>query len=191
MKVEMQHTEKTIRRLARVQYDTYCLTQKLVTALFAIILLVLGAWNCFDGTTSLVLVALGCFTITGINTPADRNAKKMIEYAKGDFPASEYQFRDNAVQISGDGQQTLLNYTDIYSLICDGPYLYLFISKHSAYMIPLESLGTQKAAELKAMLSEKTGLRVEKPGNLLAINLGSLRRCFTDPKKNQKGGKTA
>ena len=174
MKLEMQHTEKTIRRLARVQYDTYCQSQKLVTLLFSIVLLVLGVWNCFDETTSIVLMAFGCFTITGLNAPADRNAKKMIEYVKGDFPVSQFQFDEHAVIITGDDQQTALKYQDIYSLICDGPYLYLFLNKLSAYMISLESLDSQKTVELKTMLERKTGLLVEKPGSLLSINLRSL-----------------
>jgi len=174
MKANMQHTKETIYRLSRVQYNTYCQGQKLVSMVFSIVMLFLGAAGGFSSTTSLVLVFLGCWAFTGMNVPADRNAKKMIEYAKGDFPASEYHFEEKHIRILGDGKETILPYTDLYSLICDGPYLYLFISRYSAYMVSLAELGEKQSDELKALLHQKTGQKVERPGSLLSLNLAAL-----------------
>lgn len=182
MKINMQHSEQTIHRLAKVQYDTYCMHQKLMTLLISVVLLVLGTLNCFNETTSLVLIAIGCFTFTGMNAPATRNAKKMIEYAKGDFPASEYVFGEDSVEISGDGKKTILRYSEIFGLICDGAYLYLFINRFSAYMVPVNALEREAETELKELLSEKTGLPIEKPGSLLYMNLRSIRKGISKKK---------
>ena len=178
MKVTMQHTEETIRRLARVQYDTFCLAQKLLVFLFGAGLVWLGVTNRFDSTTSLVMIAMGCWTITGINASPNRNAKKMIEYAKGNLPKSEYTFQKESVLIYGDGQQTKLAYKDIYSLVQDEAYFYLFISKYSAYMVPLAELKEEQVQELKQMLEGKCGRRFERPGSLWSLSLKTLSRSF-------------
>lgn len=176
MKLEMRHTEQSIYRLARVQYDTYCIAQKMVAALFAAALIVLGTFGFFGRSTSLVLIAIGCWSFMGLNAPANRNAKRMLECAKGDLPVSVYTFDQDALTIQGDGQQEKLDYTDIYSLIWDGAYLYLFLNRYSAYMVPLETRPEKEAEELKQLLTEKTGHPLEKPGGLLSVDLRTLRR---------------
>lgn len=178
--VTMQHTEESIQRLARVQYDTYCMGQKAVNLVFAVILLLMGAMNLFDTAMSLVLLALGCWSLMSLNAPANRNAKKMIEYAKGNLPASEYEFREDGVVIAGDGTETRLKYGDIYSLICDNEYLYLFISRASAYMLPA---GGEEGAELKAFVTERCGLPIERPGSLLRFNRKAAARSFAQRRK--------
>ncbi len=174
MKASMQHTKQTIQRLARVQYCTYCQGARLTALVFSIVMLFLGVAGGFSQTTSLVLVFIGCWAFTGMNVPADRNAKKMIEMAKGDFPASQYRFEEKAVRITGDGQESMLPYGDIYSLICDGPYLYLFLNQNAAYMVDLMKLEEKEQEQLKALLCEKTGLKMERPGSLMSLNLATL-----------------
>lgn len=185
MKLEMRHTEESIRRLARVQYNTYCMGQKLITAVFACALVVLGTFGFFGQVTSLVLIAIGCWTFTGLNAPADRNAKKMIECAKDELPASVYTFEPDAVLIEGDGRKEALRYENIYSLIWDGAYLYLFISKYSAYMVPMETMPEKDAEELRGFLSRKTGLALERPGSLLSFNLKAIWRNFATEKRGR------
>lgn len=174
MKASMQHTKETIQRLSRVQYNTYCQGQRLTALIFSMVLLVLGASGKFGQTTSLVLIFIGCWAFTGMNVPADRNAKKIIDMAKGDFPASEYHFEEKAIRILGDGQENTLSYSDIYSLICDGPYLYLFINSSSAYMVALREMEDTRQEQLKTLLREKTGLPLERPGSLKTLSLATL-----------------
>lgn len=174
MKATMQHTKDTIYRLSRVQHNTYCQGQKLAALILAMVLLFLGAAGGFSSTTSMFFIFSGCLTITGMNTPADRNAKKVIDCIKGDFPKSEYLFEDKYIRILGDGQETLLPYTNIFSLICDGSYIYLFISRYSAYMVSLTELEEGPREKLKNLLRQKTGLTIQRPGSLLSLNLTTL-----------------
>lgn len=174
MKASMQHTEQSIRQLARVQYCTYCQGARLTALIFAIVMLFLGVAGGFSQTTSLVLIFIGCWAFTGMNVPADRNAKKMIELAKGDLPASEYRFEETAIRITGDGQETALPYGELYSLICDGAYLYLFLNQNSAYMVDLMQLSEAEQEQLKALLHRKTGMKIERPGSLMTLNLATL-----------------
>lgn len=176
MRAKMQHTEESIRRLSRVQYRTYCALQRLMTALTACVLLVMGTVCSFGRATSLVLIALGCWTMMSLDVPADRNAKKLIESAKGRIPASEFSFSEEKITISGDGQQSTLKYSDLYSLIGDGEYLYLFRSRYSAYMIPMNAVEGGSGEELKQFLSERAKLPVEKPGSLLRIRVRDLKK---------------
>lgn len=173
MNAKMQHTKETIQRLARIQHRTYCQGQRLMTLIFSIVMLFLSVSGNFSQTTSLVLVFIGCWAFTGMNVPADRNAKKIIDMAKGDFPASRYIFED-VIRIIGDGQETKLAYSDIYSLICDGPYLYLFLNQSSAYMIDLKEMDEASQNRLKTLLCEKTGLQIERPGSLMTLNLATF-----------------
>ena len=174
MKARMQHTKETIQRLSSVQYNTYCQGQRLTALVFSLVMLFLGASGNFGQTTSLVLVFIGCWAFTGMNVPADRNAKKIIEMAKGDFPASEYFFEENGIRILGDGQENKLDYSAVYSLICDGPYLYLFLNPSSAYMVALKDMDNTQQEQLKSLLCEKTGLLLERPGSLKTLSLSTL-----------------
>lgn len=176
MRVQMQHTEQTILRLSRVQYRTYCTLQRMMTVLTACVLLVLGTVGPFNRAASLMLIALGCWTMMSLDIPAERNAKKLIKSAKGRMPASAFTFSEDAVTIAGDGEQTVLKYDAIYSLICDGAYLYLFRNRYSAYMIPLDAVESGSGEELKRFLAEKTGLTIQKPGSLLRIRLRDLKK---------------
>lgn len=176
MQVKMQHTEETIHRLAKVQYDTYCMGQKLVSFALALVLLLLGTAKVFGNSTSLVLIAFGCWSLMGMNVPARRNARKIIEWAKGNLPVSELQFSDDCIHIRGDGKDNQLKYEDIYSLISDGEYLYLFISRNSAYMLPI---GNACGEELRNYISRRCALPVERPGSLLRFNLKSATKMFT------------
>ena len=176
MKAKMQHTEETILRLSRVQYRTYCALQRLITALTACVLLAMGAVCSFGRATSLVLIALGCWTMMSLDVPANRNAKKLVEGANGRMPASEFVFSEDGITISGDGQQSSLKYSDLYSLVCDGEYLYLFRSRYSAYMIPMNAVEGGTGEELKQFLSEKARLPAEKPGSLLRSRIRDLKK---------------
>lgn len=184
MKASMQHTQDTIKRLSRVQYNTYCQGQKLMSLVFAMVMLFLSAAGGFSSTTSLVLMFIGCWAFTGMNVPADRRAKKIIELAKGNYPASEYRFEEETVRILGDSQETSLPYSDIFSLICDGPYLYLFLNQESAYMVDLMDMKEEKVQQLKNQLSQKTGLTIEPPGSLMTLNLAKLIKGFRKNNKN-------
>ncbi len=174
--VTMQHTEDTVHRLAKVQFNTYSMGVKVVSMLVSVILLLLGMSEKFGAATSLVLMALGCWTLTSMNAPARRNAKKIIAQTKGDLPCSEFRFEEKGITVCGDGKTDKVEYGKLYSLITDGSYLYLFLNRYSAYMIPLNHMDPADGDALKRLLQEKTQKPLELPGSLLRWNLGMLRR---------------
>lgn len=169
---QIEHSEETFKRLARIQYDAYCVPTKLMLAALGAVCVYLGM-TMTGSAFSMVLLFLGCWTIISIQLPAKRNAEKMIAMAKGDFPVTQYRFWTDHIQISGEQTSAELNYTQIYDLLEDREYLYLFLNRTSGYMIPKDSV-SPCIEDFILFLEKKTGKKKSSVKGLLSLNLSAL-----------------
>jgi len=172
---EIQHNEGTFRRLAQTQYNAYCIPTKLMMLALCLVCLYCGVTEVAGGF-SLILLFIGCWTAISMQLPAKRNAEKMIELAHGDFPHTEYQFLSEHIRITGGGEIVELSYTEIYELLEDREYIYLFLDKVSGYMVPKVSVRPENVADFCLFMEEKTGKRRNPVKGLLSLNLRSVLR---------------
>jgi len=172
---QIQHSEETFRKLAQTQYDAYCMPTKLMMLALSLACLYCGIVEVAGGF-SLILLFIGCWMMISMQLPAKRNAEKMIELAHGNFPHTEYQFLSEHIRITGGGEIVELSYTEIYELLEDKDYIYLFINKSSGYMFPKDSIKPNDVAGLYSFLEERTGKKPHTMKGLLSLNMRELFR---------------
>ena len=172
---EIQHNEDTFRRLAQTQYNAYCIPTKLMMLALCLVCLYCGVTEVAGGF-SLILLFIGCWTAISMQLPAKRNADKMIELARGKFPYTKYQFLSEHILITGGEEVVELGYNEIYELLEDREYLYLFLNKSSGYMVSKATIKPNDVAGLYSFLEACTGKKPHVVKGLLSLNLRALLR---------------
>lgn len=161
-KVTMRHSEKTFQSLAHMQYDLFCRGNLVGRSAISFGLMVLGIVN-YTQWWGLLLIAYASYLLSSKYAAANHTAKKLaknIQDSGMDFPASRFEFQQNAMNIialpenvsSGDP----LPYEDILRLGEDREYFYLFRNQYGGYMIPKAELD-KKVDDFRAFMENKTG----------------------------------
>lgn len=161
-KATMRHSEKTFQSLAHMQYDLFCKGNLVGRNAISFGLMVLGIVN-YTQWWGLLLIAYASYLLSSKYAAANHTAKKLAKNILDsgmDFPASRFEFQQNAMNIialpenvsSGDP----LSYGDILRLGEDREYFYLFRNQYGGYMIPKTELG-DKADDFRAFMENKTG----------------------------------
>lgn len=162
--VKMEHTEDTFVALARMQYNLFCMKNRISRTILSFILAFVGVLN-FSKWWGILVVAYGCYLTTSTYSAANRTAHKLSAQIKESgmpFPASRYVFQKTAMKIIslpeeiGTGVQ--LAYSDICRLGEDMNYYYIFRDQFGGYMIPKAALGEQSKS-FRSFLEQKAGLR--------------------------------
>lgn len=159
--VEMQHTEKSFEALAHMQYDLFCVGNRVARSLLSLGLVILGVAN-FSQWWGVLITAYGCYLITSTYSAANHTAHKLTKQLRDnglDFPASRYVFKKKAMEIISLPEETPLGkplpYAEIFRLGEDREYFYIFRDRYGGYMIPRAALGEREEA-FRAFLEEKT-----------------------------------
>lgn len=175
--ITTKHDETSIRRLSAVQYDTFYKKVKLgyYAACFALILfgMLIG------GTAAIACLLLACFMITGVNNPAKRNADKVIKSMKGNYPETEYNFFSDELRFGSPGEKFddmgIVAYSRFEKFIEDPDFLFLFVTKYGAYVIPKKLLSDNDIAGIKRVIENSCGKTFEKPGSMFNMKFSDLK----------------
>ena len=123
---------------------------------FAFACILLGLGGSFLGGFSLLLIASGALVVSGLNAPAKALAKNLYDGFGGKPPFVSYSFFPDSFTYAPDSEP--VPYSSVIRLVDDGEYLYLYVSKKTAYMVTDSSVnGDNGLAGLKAMLSRACG----------------------------------
>lgn len=178
--ITMEHTEETVRRLAKVQYDTFSAVTKIAWYLTCIVCLMLGTGLIGElgNTSKILLTAFGAIAIMNVGASGRARADRVLAAIrqKGQFPRTTLTFREGHIDIEERSDGTgKMAYSSILRLIKDDEYWYLFISRTAAYMLPMTGLnGRMSPARFEELLQKKTGLTFARPFNILRVNLPDL-----------------
>lgn len=171
----IKHSEETVRIMARAQYETFRPMAYYWLLLISLILLAVALFVPGLGQSVKILcILLGSFTLVGLNSPARQLADQVIRSLNGKFPTITYYFEDELIRLKGTDNADSLPYNDIYLLLEQKDYLYLFLKDHSSYMLDRSSI-TPNEAGLMALISEKTGLPWTKNRSILNTSIKSLK----------------
>lgn len=172
----MRHTEQTLRQLSKTQYDTFCFGRKALQAVCGLILIGMGISG-GRAVLSVFCLFAGCWLCMNTDTPAKVRAGKVIDSMHGRFPFTRYRFSDAEILLDAGedspGEPQRIPYSSLIRLVEDEGYLYLYISKLSAYMIDKATVAPDIAA-LKALTAKSTGLRWTRPTSFLNFSLRTL-----------------
>lgn len=161
----IQHDEKTVNRLTAVQYNTYNAKAKNINIIISVVLVFASAFFGFNSVPGILCLLLGCWMFTSIDFPARNMAKKIIEQEKDHMPWAKYEIAEDGMWITSGSGTWMIEYGDVFSLLADTDYFYVFINAQGGYMIPKKSIQEGTADGLKDFLEQKTGKKFEKPGS--------------------------
>lgn len=155
IRAEIEYTEETCLRLALVQDKCYGGTRLAFRILIAIILIVIAFFVGFQTAWGAVLIALSVFFLYSTNFMYERDASKALLGTPERFRKVDYYFyQESFMTEAGDLKKRIL-YTDLYSLVKDGLYYYLFINQQQAFMVRLQDDKAVKRFE--DLLASTTG----------------------------------
>ena len=174
----MKHNADTIEKLVLMQYNTFQVGKKISLILISLVLIAYGVFTFSSGMiTSYFCLFLGCVMIAGLNVRPKSNARKIIAQMNNRFPSSEYYFSSTGFKDSEKSKE--ISYQSLIKLIDDKKYLYLYISKESAYMVNASSVyGEGGVNGLKNLISEKAGCKWTKPSSFWSFNINNMRELF-------------
>lgn len=184
---KMKHNAETIEKLVLMQYNTFQVGKKIIKIVIALAMLVYGVFTSGSGMfTSYLCLFLGSVMIAGLNVRAKSNAKKLNQQIKGKYPSSDYFFSKTGFRDSEEGKE--IPYSRLIKVIDDKKYLYLYVSRESAYMVNGATVfGDGKLEGLKNLITEKTGLKWTNPSSFWNFNINSVRDMMSGGTPSYKG----
>lgn len=173
---EMQHTEESIRRLSKIQYHTFRPGVRLLWIAAGIGSIFGAVYSGADQLLFYLLMLAGCWLMMNLDLPAKHRADKIIASGAGKLPHTRFHFRESDFTVKSSGYEKTLPYRQLYALLEDGEYLYLFLNRDAGYMVDKATVPSGELAGLKAALEAGSGLSFRSPTTLLNLNLRRLRR---------------
>ncbi len=171
----IKHSEDTVRTMARAQYETFRPMAYYWLLLISLILLAVAVFVPGLGQSVKILcILLGSFTLVGLNAPARQLADQVIRSLNGRFPVISYTFEDDSIHLEGTDNADKLPYSEIYLLLEQKDYLFLFLKDRSCYMLDRSSM-TPDDTGLMALIEEKTGLVWTKNRSILHTSIKTLK----------------
>ena len=166
-RVKMQHSEDTFVRLSRKQYDLFCQSNRFFRTLISVGAIAVGVLN-FEQWWGIALTAYGCYMSTSTYAQANHTAHKLAEQIRErgmSFPASEYIFRKNYMEIIAlpereDEEPEQVKYRDFVKIAEDRDYFFLFRDQYGGYMVPKDQLNGQDE-QFRGFLEKATGMYCE------------------------------
>lgn len=183
--VTMTHTDKTFEKLAHMQYDLFCKTNRTVRSLLSVGLILLALYN-GDSWWGILIIAYACYLLTSTYSSANHTAHKLakgIRESGMDFPSSELHFYEDRLEILSlqkKQDKTLLDYADVCKLGEDREYFYLFRDSYGGYMVPKDQLKEEKT--FRTFLENVTGRDVESKMSPMVRLLRSYTRRQNTPR---------
>ncbi|MCI7810098.1 YcxB family protein [bacterium] len=168
---EMQHTEESIRRLSKIQYHTFRPGVRLLWMAAGVGTIFGAVYSGADQLLFYLLMLAGCWLVMNLDLPAKHRADKIIASGEGKLPHTRFLFRESDFTAKSTGYEKTLNYRQLYALLEDGEYLYLFLNRDAGYMVDKATVPAGELEDLKAALQTGSGLTFRSPTTLLNLNL--------------------
>ena len=156
-KAEINHTEKTIQDLYKMQYYTYEKIRIIIRFLLGLALIIMAVSLSLPIWGRGALLLLGTWLAVSFDFPAQVRADKVIQYRKGSLPGFSYEFFNDKIKLSSSYNKSMdIPYKNLTILLHDKKYFYLVISKDSVCMIDKTTL--EKSEKFMNFIENKTGL---------------------------------
>ena len=181
-RAKIDHTEKTIMTLFRVEYHVYEQKKMLFRFLIGLAIIFAGVFITRPTWARAILLLIGAWFIASLDFPSQLRADRTLEARKGVLPRMSYEFYEDEFRISGEGSMSV-PYKKLSYLVEDREYLYLFLSRDSVCMMETSSLKPKEPDAFKAFLADRSGLIWRREKGLLSIDLTDLILMYRDRKK--------
>lgn len=157
LQTRIHHTQETCRRLALVQDKLFGFTRRAVRLMLALIPMGIGYLIGYDkllGALSLVLGVMIYYHTAGMY---EQDAEKAFASTPEKYRDVAYIFYDKFISVESGGARKEVDYGDIFALVMDGAYYYLFVNPQQAFMMELTCASPKEKIRFETFLSESTG----------------------------------
>ena len=171
-RAKMQHSQATIYKLVQTQYDTFQFHKKLIHIAIAMGLILYGLYADQTMYTPMFALFVGCVMLANLNAYPRSQAKEVLKIMGGNYPTSDYVFGADSFTFNAEAEP--VPYRKIIRLIEDRDYLYLYVSKQSAYMVDKRTVSGGSVADMKTFLAIETLQKWSRPANILNFRFRDL-----------------
>lgn len=156
-----------------MQFNQFQLYKKIIAVVLAMALILWGLLGSLGSAFSIAVIALGCVVLASLDAPAKALAQTIYEGFGKKPPHVDYSFTDSDFTYSRDGEKIPLS--SLIRLVDDGTYLYLYVSKKTAYLLDRKTVsGKDGLLGLKNLLSESSGQSWKQVNPRWSFSLGGL-----------------
>lgn len=156
IQASIQHTEETCRRLSKVQYQKYDTTRKIIRWILGGLPIVLGFLFGVDTTIGVLFILFALFFLYKTANSYESEGNRAFLSTPEEFRHVDYEFHKKNMVIAAGGLRKTLQYNQVYALVEDEEYLYIFLNRQQAHMLSCKSV-SDGYEKLKALLVEQTG----------------------------------
>lgn len=156
MKASIHHSEETCRRLSKVQYQKYDITRKAVRWILGGIPIVIGLLFGLDTTIGILFFLFAMFFLYKTANSYESEGVRAFQGTPEAYRHVEYTFHGKKMVVMAGGIEKTVPYDQLYALVEDEHYLYLFLNRNQAHMLDCATI-QGGPEQLKAHLSKATG----------------------------------
>lgn len=169
----VDHSRESIEAMCIMQFNMFQRPKKIIATVLALALILWGILGALSSAYAIALIAIGCVVLASLDAPARALAQTIYEGFGKKPPRVEYSFTDSDFTYSRDGERLALS--SLIRLVDDGTYLYLYVSKKTAYLIDRKTvIGKEGLTGLKKLLSERSGQDWKKVRPMFSFSLGEM-----------------
>lgn len=182
--ISMTFDDDTIRKMFRAEYYTYETIQRLLRFVLGVIGVMVAVFISIPTPAKVVFLMFGVWMLVAGDFPSKVQAEGVISKRGGKSSQVRYRLEKDGLRIQGGGS---LLYRNLDKLIYDEEYLYLFVNRQNAVMLPAEKIGAERLESLKEEIQKKSGKTFKRlTTGVLEYNLKDLLESMEDRKTRKK-----
>lgn len=182
--IPMTFDDDTIRKMFRAEYYTYETIQRLLRFVLGVIGVMVAVFVSIPTPAKVVFLMFGVWMLVAGDFPSKVQAEGVISKRGGKSSQVRYRLEKDGLRIQGGGS---LLYRNLDKLVYDEEYLYLFVNRQNAVMLPAEKIGAERLESLKEEIQKKSGKMFKRlTTGVLEYNLKDLLESIEDRKTRKK-----
>ena len=182
--IPMIFDDDTIRKMFRAEYYTYETIQRLLRFVLGLIGIMVAVFLSIPTPARVVFLMFGVWMLVAGDFPSKVQAEGVISRRGGKSSQVTYRIEQDGVKIKGGA---FIPYRGLDKLVYDEEYLYLFVNRQNAVMIPVKELEAERLESLKIEIQKKSGGSFKRlTTGVLEYNLKDLLESMDSRKKKNK-----
>lgn len=181
--ISMTFDDDTIRKMFRAEYYTYETVQRLLRFVLGLIGIMVAVFSSVPTPVKVICLMFGVWMLVAGDFPSKVQAEGVISRRGGKSSKVNYRVEREGLQIKGGA---FIPYRNLDKLIYDEDYLYLFVNRQNAVMLPVKEIASENLENLKREIEKKSGSGFKRlTTGVLEYNLKDLLELI-DNRKNRK-----
>lgn len=169
--ISMTFDDDTIRKMFRAEYYTYETVQRLLRFVLGLIGIMVAVFSSVPTPVKVICLMFGVWMLVAGDFPSKVQAEGVISRRGGKSSKVNYRVEREGLQIKGGA---FIPYRNLDKLIYDEDYLYLFVNRQNAVMLPVKEIGSESLENLKKEIEKKSG------GSFKRLTTGALEYNLKD-----------